>query len=234
MICFFWACCGSVAILHCALTMTQLSSASLAPTVLDDSSPAATILDLSSDEESDEVRVLCFKLPAILANFPECVAPYLQWPNMAVRIQQCLEYSRDCHRIEYQLAPPGQDTHFWIADVLKHGLEIVCGADICFKIGISYWPANRFHYCDYRRLPLMVLALVSEQCDFIAREEIAAITQYRKYDISGNVVNWQGDHRCMNRASGGESAYHGYSPHFLYCVFGCRKEFVSGSGASRC
>ena len=158
-------------------------------------------------------------------NVPDCVHPYLTWSNMASRIQQCLDYSRDDHRIEYMLASPGSDPQSWIDTVLNYGLRVVRGKNVCFKIGITYWPATRFNYEDYRRLPLMVLALVSEQCDFIAKQETDALKRYKKLNRDGHLVNALGDDRCMNRAPGGESHGHSYSPHFCYCVFGERSKF---------
>ena len=68
----------------------------------------------------------------------------------------------------------------------------------------------------------MIVALVSEQCQFTAQQEIDAITRYRKLDRDGHIVNCRGDSRCMNRSPGGESFGHGVAPQFLYCVFGPR------------
>ena len=198
-------------------------------------SPAPTLIDDSSSESElrsrsplgcRRSRMQSIPIPSGMhLNVPDCVLPYLRWSNMASRIQQCLDYSRDDHRIEYMLAPPDSDPQSWIDKVLNYGLHVVRGKDVCFKIGISYWPATRFNYEDYRRLPLMVLSLVSEQCDFIAKQETDALKRYRKLDREGHVVNDLGDDRCMNRAPGGESHGHGYFPHFCYCVFGQRSKF---------
>ena len=175
----------------------------------------SAIVEVSSSEPSDD--------EGMPPHFPECVRPYFKWTNMASRIQECLDSSQYGHRIECRLASPGCDPQCWIDTVLNHGLSALRG-DVCFKIGISYWPAARFQSSDYCRLPLMVVTLVSEQCDFIAQQETDALARYRKLSREGYVVNACGDNRCMNRAPGGECHGHGTSPHFLYCVFGRRTQ----------
>ena len=158
-------------------------------------------------------------------HFPECVRPYFKWTNMASRIQECLDSSRNGHCIDCRLASPGCNPQSWIDIVINHGLSVFRG-DVCFKIGISYCPAARFQYYDYCRLPLMVVTLVSEQCDFIAQQETDALARYRKLSRDGCAVNACGDNRCMNRAPGGESHGHGISPPlFVLCVFGRRTQF---------
>ena len=116
-------------------------------------SPAPTLIDDSSSESElrsrsplgcRRSRMPSIPIPAGMhLNVPDCVLPYLTWSNMASRIQQCLDYSRDDHRIEYMLAPPDSDPQSWIDKVLNYGLHVVRGKDVCFKIGISYWPATR-------------------------------------------------------------------------------------------
>ena len=159
-------------------------------------------------------------------HIPHSVRPYLSWTNVRARVEACLPISHADHRIEFKLAPPGDSSPLvWISNVLKCGLSDATGIDVCFKVGITYWPSRRFEMQDYRRLPLMIVALISEQCDWIAAQETAAIACYRVRDCKGRVVNEGGDARCLNRAPGGESHGHGYSPHFLYLVFGGRTCF---------
>ena len=62
----------------------------------------------------------------------------------------------------------------------------------------------------------MVVACVSENPETIARLETKAISQFRD------------DERCQNVSPWGESAYHGWSPFFLYVVFGKRWQFQKG------
>ena len=128
-------------------------------------SPAPTLIDDSSSESElrsrsplgcRRSRMQSIPIPSGMhLNVPDCVLPYLRWSNMASRIQQCLDYSRDDHRIEYMLAPPDSDPQSWIDKVLNYGLHVVRGKDVCFKIGISYWPATRFNYEVDRRLKNM-------------------------------------------------------------------------------
>ena len=159
-------------------------------------------------------------------HIPHSVRPYLSWTNVRARVEACLPISHADHRIEFKLAPPGDSSPLvWISNVLKCGLSAATGIDVCFKIGITYWPSRRFEMQDYRRLPLMIVALISEQCDWVAAQETAALANYRVRDRKGRVVNERGDARCLNRAPGGESHGHGYSPHFLYLVFGGRTCF---------
>ena len=94
-------------------------------------------------------------------------------------------------------------------------MQIMCGSGM--SIG-----------CSATNLETMLLRceqILSEQCDFIAKQETDALKRYRKLDREGHVVNDLGDDRCMNRAPGGESHGHGYSPHFCCCVFGQRSKF---------
>ena len=159
-------------------------------------------------------------------HIPHSVRPYLSWTNVRARVEACLPISHADHRIEFKLVPPGDSSPLvWISNVLKCGLSAATGIDVCFKIGITYWPSRRFEMQDYRRLPLMIVALISEQCDWVAVQERAAIAHYQVRDRKGRVVNERGDARCLNRAPGGESHGHGYSPHFLYLVFGGRTCF---------
>ena len=91
-----------------------------------------------------------------------------------------------------------------------------------FKIGITYLPWKRIQYYDYASMKRMVISLISEDSGRIAQAEIDAIAQHRRVCRDNLIVNPQGDHRCLNRAPGGESAHHGISPFFLYVVFGFR------------
>ena len=61
--------------------------------------------------------------------------------------------------------------------VLNSGLSAVTGNDVCFKVGITYWPDRRFEMQDYRKLQLMIVALISEDCDWTAAQERAAIAR---------------------------------------------------------
>ena len=165
-------------------------------------------------------------------HIPPSVKPYLRWGNnVRTRVEACLANtprSHGGHRIEFNLAPPGDsDPQSWINYVLDCGLSAVPDNDVCFKIGITYWPDQRFKMHDYRNLELMIVALISENCDWTAAQECAAIARYRVLDREGRVVNPSGDFRCLNKAPGGESHDHGYSPHFLYVVFGRRAQFSS-------
>ena len=196
----------------------------IAHTVLDSDSEIADDHDCNlgkaDDQQPDHDRKVAD------GHIPHSVRPYLSWTNVRARVEACLPISHADHRIEFNLAPPGDSSPLvWISNVLKCGLSAATGIDVCFKIGITYWPSRRFEMQDYRRLPLMIVALISEQCDWVAAQETAAIARYRVRDRKGRVVNERGDARCLNRAPGGESHGHGYSPHFLYLVFGGRTYF---------
>ena len=91
-----------------------------------------------------------------------------------------------------------------------------------FKIGITYLPWKRIQYHDYVSMNRMVISLISEDSGRIAQAEIDAIALFRRVNRDNIIVNPQGDHRCLNRAPGGESAHHGISPFFLYVVVGFR------------
>ena len=67
----------------------------------------------------------------------------------------------------------------------------------------------------------MRVALVTENATLTAEAETLAIERYSR------------DRRCMNVASGGQSAYHHMSPHFLYIVFGTREQFEMGKARQR-
>ena len=194
----------------------------IAPTVLDSDSEIVADdrhcnLGKAEGQQPDHDRKVAD------GHIPHSVRPYLSWTNVRARVEACLPISHADHRIEFKLAPPGDSSPLvWISNVLKCGLSAATGIDVCFKIGITYWPSHRFEMQDYRRLPLMIVALISEQCDWVAVQERAPIAHYQVRDCKGRVVNERGDARCLNRAPGGESHGHGYSPHFLYLVFGGR------------
>ena len=101
-------------------------------------------------------------------------------------MEACLTNSHADHRIEFNVAPFGDsEPQLWIDHVLNCGLSVVTGTDARFKIGITYWPARRFEMPDYQRLPLMIVALITENCDWTAEQEKVAIARYRYAIVVG-------------------------------------------------
>ena len=81
-------------------------------------------------------------------------------------------------------------------------------------------PLHRIQRTDYASMSRMVIAFTAENSDRVAQTEADAIAHHRRLGRGGLLVNPRGDTRCLNRNPGGESAHHGFSPFFLYVVFG--------------
>ena len=135
-----------------------------------------------------------------------CV-PYKDLTNFRRRVKAVVEARfPPHHQVVFNLAAPDQDWQPHLDYIVNTGLSVRHVTH--FKFGITYWPAHRFNKWDYRSLRLMIVSLVTEDCNLTAAAEKAAIARYRV------------DHRCRNVSPGGESHDHHVSPHFLYVVFG--------------
>ena len=160
-------------------------------------SVATTVLDSQSDNDSSDL--------------PPSVVPYKDWTNMVERVKKCFIGFNDSHKIMLKLAAPDQDWMMHLDHIVNTGLSMPRVTH--FKIGVSYFPANRFNYHDYLLLPLMIVSLTSEDCDETGGAEKQAIKRFKP------------DSRLLNKAPGGESIGHETSPHFLYVVFGLKHQF---------
>ena len=191
---------------------TESSEIEVEPTEIDSSSENDVVIVNSNVEDQASP-----KLPMCV---PECVEPYLHWTRMVDVVMQCDAVSKLGHQISWDL--PALDisnsealTH--LSYVVNEGLSYSRAID-SYKIGISYKPHDRFtKYVDYKYLQRMVVARACEDPATIARLEKNAISHFGA-----------DDGRCQNVSSGGESAYHGLSPFFLYVVFGKRWQFQKG------
>ena len=145
--------------------------------------------------------------PAI-GDLPNHVAGSNLWFSLTRHVTE-LTLCKECPNIIFHLQDPCESWQGHIDEVLHNNLG-KCGRGF-FKVGITFKPHRRVEMKDYKRPDrLMVVSLVSESSDAIAAAEICAIERYGK------------DKRLMNRSPGGESAHHGFSPFYLYCIFGCR------------
>ena len=147
---------------------------------------------------------------------------YMHWKRM----DYVLQHTQQDPRIIFRLLQPGcysrARVNSHINVILNENLSTSSNA--VFKIGITYLPWKRIQYHDYVSMKRMVISLISEDSGRIAQAEIDAIALFRRVDRDNLIVNPQGDHRCLNRAPGGESAHHGISPFFLYVVVGFRNK----------
>ena len=110
---------------------------------------------------------------------------------------------------------------------IRHGRSVI--NDIisqeylkAFKIGITYKPwlrfrSRRFGYVNDGWSNMIVIC-VSDRPDLIAQLERALVSEYRRHDRRGYLVNADGHFKCCNRAPGGEGAFHGVSPFCCYVV----------------
>ncbi len=152
---------------------------------------------------------------------------YMHWKRMDDVVRQTQQEPRITWRLlcpKYLEQMPESErrarvnTHINV--ILNENLSTSSNA--VFKIGITYLPWKHIQYYDYASMKRMVISLISEDSGRIAQAEIDAIALFRRVDRDNLIVNPQGDHRCLNRAPGGESAHHGISPFFRYGVFGFR------------
>ena len=178
-----------------------------------------TIIDSSSENEAEIVNsnVEDQASPRLPMCVPECVKPYSHWTRMVDVVLKCDAFSKLGHQISWDLPALGVSdsealTH--ISYIVNEGLNSRTDS---YKIGISYKPHDRFtKYADYKYLQRMVVACASENPATIAEFEKKAISHFGD------------DERCQNVSPGGESAYHGLSPFFLYVVFGRCWQFKKG------
>jgi len=167
-------------------------------------------------EVSSAVAVVTEVKAAGSAGVDPSVEPWLHFPRMYRIWQQCVgEY-----RIKWNLADLEECNEIW------HGCGFIRyllwgGNRHChFKIGITHTPYKRWSHPGYGYKAMgfhrMTFLYVSENSDDTAAMETALIEIYRYRDRQGNVVGNPGNPRCLNRAPGGESAHHGFSPFFVY------------------
>ena len=152
---------------------------------------------------------------------PACLVPFIWWTNMKAKHNLCLqaEAIKEDHKLTWNLCPPCEDVQSHIDFALNTMLSVPKLREHDFKFGVSAQPGDRWtKFPDYRDLDAMVLVYTSEDSDATAEWEKNSIAKYRK------------DRRLQNRKPGGENAHCGYSPHFLYIVFGTRKQFETGRG----
>ena len=186
----------------------------VAETLLDaDSEIASTVIDVSSDNEDDDcgpdgtfLNLYCRVMPHFRTNLD--------------LVNSCLHGNR----IIWRLQKPGADPQLHIDLVLEDQMTVArrrFGTRARFKIGLTFKPWDRIAYDDYKHPDkTMIIVLVSESSDFIADQETVAIDRYRKFGRKGVIENAAGNDSCENRIRGGGSAFHGYSPHYLYLVTG--------------
>ena len=172
-----------------------------APKHLDrpDTQDSCAPTQIDSDSDSD-------------TELPESLRPYKHWKNLKDRYRLCLEVNfPSTHDLLFDVAGPGQDWQTHLDIVVNEGLMLRRVTD--FKVGVTYWPHDRWQRPDYLALRRMVVSLVTEDSQLTANAETKFIARYRT------------DPRCRNIAKGGESAHHHCSPHFLYIVFGSAYQF---------
>ena len=219
----------------------------IAPTVIDTDSDADTgicgtaatvIIDIGSSSDADEAVAAAVDVQS--GSDDDCMLTFWAVPSDATnlihymhwkRMDDVVWHTQQEPRITWRLLQPKYlenvpdnerrarvNTHINV--ILNENLSTSSNA--VFKIGITYLPWKRIQYYDYASMKRMVISLISEDSGRIAQAEIDAIAQHRRVCRDNLIVNPQGDHRCLNRAPGGESAHHGISPFFLYVVFGFR------------
>ena len=158
-----------------------------------------------------------------IPNCPPTLEPYIRWNRMPFILQQVMSFnaSTPWRKIRFELAPPsGMDSSQrqlnHMLHVVNEGLNRARGRDWAFKIGITHVPWKRFIKYDYKHLPLMVLALTSENCEIIGDAEMLTISHFKEC----------GDYRCMNIRGGKDLYAVGFSPFFTYVVFGTKQQFM--------
>jgi hypothetical protein len=179
-----------------------------------------TIIDSNSENEAEIVNsnVEDQASPRLPVCVPECVKPYSHWTRMVDVVLKCDAFSKLGHQISWdlpaRLGVSDSEALTHISYIVNEGLNSRTDS---YKIGISYKPHDRFtKYADYKYLQRMVVACASENPATIAEFEKKAISHFGD------------DERCQNVSPGGESAYHGLSPFFLYVVFGRCWQFKKG------
>ena len=111
-------------------------------------------------------------------------------------------------RVRWHLCPPGDLLFEHVRLIKRMALEERAGKT-AYKFGITHLPGRRLGYPDYIFPDRIIYYIaVSEDPFLIASAE----TQ--------NIAVSRGDPRCQNIKGGGEGAYHGHSPFFLYLVVG--------------
>ena len=190
---------------------------SAGPTSLDsdsDDSDIITVLDDEAERTTRSARGLCSTRVQMFWNsrtrrFTEIYGAILEDPSISFQLCEDTTVVDDCAR---------QNAH--CRSVIDHILEK--GYVKAFKVGLTFKPLLRFRSRSYgyagRGWSSMVLIAVSDQPDLIAELERNLITHYRRHDRRGFMVNANGHVLCANKAPGGEGAFHGISPFFLYVV----------------
>ena len=117
-----------------------------------------------------------------------------------------------CEQVDFTLGPspgrePLQDVQARVREVVDTNLSQYA----CFKIGITYrphqrWVDPRYGY-KHKGYARMVFCFATDRSDDVVTLEKSLIAHLKS------------DGRCLNKAHGGESAHHGFSPFFLYVAF---------------
>lgn len=154
------------------------------------------------------------------------------WSNCSERFRVIKRQVATDNRIEWNLPPLtiANNSEATIAhcrqiidNVLSHGYIS------CFKVGISYLPYDRFVSApfSYTRsgYDRMILICIHDDASFVAEMEKSLLRVYRRSGRHG-CVNSSGHPLCANVNPGGENAYCGWAPHFVYVVFKSSKRSV--------
>ena len=147
------------------------------------------------------------------------------WSTRTSRLALIYRDTKFDRRFSWQLA--GESHAGSLESQLEHchacvQARLIRGYIKGFKIGITHLPTERMYNprFGYRTFGFgeMILLAAHVDCDIIADLEKGLLVTYRRYNRADQCVNPHGHALCLNRAPGGESATHGFSPFFVYMV----------------
>ena len=184
----------------------------------DGDSVATTVRDTETDADSDfdDDVVMVADISLNLETTLEF------WKRTEPRFSSVYEATLRDDRISWDLSPSTVVDN--VEKQLEHCTSVINailakGYVHGFKIGITYLVyerliGSRIGYAHHGYKGLVVMS-VHWDADVISLIERRLLDIFRRYDRRGQYLG-NGHMLCKNRAPGGESASHGFAPHFCY------------------
>ena len=185
-------------------------------------SPAPTMFDTESDTEPDtepdsdiEVEIVAISVVGETG----CEAAKPQKGSLR-DMREIIDSTSHEPRIVWDLCESGeQNAMDYIRATVASMLDYHTGKKQ-FVVGITSNPIHRWANSRYgyekRGFKELRIIVKDDDAGKIANLERIAISFYRRYNPQGILVNPNGHVLCGNRNPGGENAYVGFAPHFLY------------------
>ena len=207
-------------------------------------SHAPTEVDPCSDDASmDSVESVC--LVEFLASRDAELRPPSEsiiefWCDNIPRFTSVFQSTERDSCITWRLHPdvPAIDC---MPTQIRHAREVIdgvleAGYVRCFKVGLTHKPVERYRneLYGYETLKYseLIILICSDNAGFIARAETLLLSTYRRYNTNDQCINTSGHALCKNRKPGGEGAYHGEPPYFVYLAIRRPNNTPSPSTAS--